>query len=145
MSVASDAEGVDVDDLARKTGDGADKARFLYVQPNFQNPTGRTMSEARRAALSARAAELGLPLIVKPPREGSSIGITKVIGYSQMQDAVATAASELAEERSRRADEATAAATAAAAAPLLPPPPPLPHTTTTDYDHLLRPPGLKRT
>ncbi len=36
--------------------------------------------------------ELGLPLIVKPPREGSSIGITKVLGYSQMQDAVALAA-----------------------------------------------------
>ncbi len=35
---------------------------------------------------------LGLPLIVKPPREGSSIGITKVVGYSQMQDAVALAA-----------------------------------------------------
>ncbi|MEO8248038.1 MAG: D-alanine--D-alanine ligase, partial [Burkholderiales bacterium] len=31
---------------------------------------------------------LGLPLIVKPPREGSSIGVTKVTGYSQMQDAV---------------------------------------------------------
>jgi len=31
---------------------------------------------------------LGLPLIVKPPREGSSIGITKVLGHSQMQDAV---------------------------------------------------------
>ena len=31
---------------------------------------------------------LGLPLIVKPPREGSSIGVTKVSGYSQMQDAV---------------------------------------------------------
>ena len=35
---------------------------------------------------------LGLPLVVKPPREGSSIGITKVQGYSQMQDAVALAA-----------------------------------------------------
>lgn len=32
--------------------------------------------------------ELGLPLIVKPPREGSSIGVTKVLGYSQMQTAV---------------------------------------------------------
>ena len=32
--------------------------------------------------------ELGLPLIVKPPREGSSIGISKVEGYSQMQAAV---------------------------------------------------------
>ena len=36
--------------------------------------------------------ELGLPLIVKPPREGSSNGVTKVRGYSQMQDAVALAA-----------------------------------------------------
>ena len=36
--------------------------------------------------------ELGLPLIVKPPHEGSSIGVTKVKGYSQMQDAVALAA-----------------------------------------------------
>ncbi len=35
---------------------------------------------------------IGLPLIVKPPREGSSIGITKVVGYSQMIDAVALAA-----------------------------------------------------
>ena len=36
--------------------------------------------------------ELGLPLIVKPPREGSSIGISKVVGYSQMQEAVRLAA-----------------------------------------------------
>jgi D-alanine-D-alanine ligase len=36
--------------------------------------------------------ELGLPLIVKPPHEGSSIGVTTVKGYSQMQDAVALAA-----------------------------------------------------
>lgn len=35
---------------------------------------------------------LGLPLIVKPPREGSSIGVTKVAGYSDMQEAVALAA-----------------------------------------------------
>jgi D-alanine-D-alanine ligase len=32
--------------------------------------------------------ELGLPLIVKPPREGSSIGVSKVQGDSQMQEAV---------------------------------------------------------
>ncbi|MDP9901700.1 D-alanine-D-alanine ligase [Variovorax ginsengisoli] len=35
---------------------------------------------------------LGLPLIVKPPREGSSIGVTKVNGYSDMQDAVTLSA-----------------------------------------------------
>ncbi|QTN30296.1 PLP-dependent aminotransferase family protein [Rhodoferax sp. AJA081-3] len=67
VSVASDDEGVDVADLASKVGTGASKARFLYVLPNFQNPTGRTMSEARRAALVAKAAELGLPLIEDNP------------------------------------------------------------------------------
>ncbi len=67
VSVASDDEGVDVADLASKIGNGADKARFLYVLPNFQNPTGRTMSEARRAALVDKAAALGLPLIEDNP------------------------------------------------------------------------------
>jgi D-alanine-D-alanine ligase len=31
---------------------------------------------------------LGLPVVVKPPHEGSSIGISKAQGYSQMQEAV---------------------------------------------------------
>src|SRR4051812_34257255 len=64
VAVASDAEGVDVDDLAAQAGT---PARFFYVLPNFQNPTGRTLSEARRAALSQRAAELALPLIEDNP------------------------------------------------------------------------------
>ncbi|RTL47096.1 MAG: D-alanine--D-alanine ligase [Burkholderiales bacterium] len=32
--------------------------------------------------------QLGLPVVVKPPHEGSSIGITKAMGYSEMQGAV---------------------------------------------------------
>ncbi|MBA2965433.1 MULTISPECIES: PLP-dependent aminotransferase family protein [Ramlibacter] len=63
VPVASDDEGVDLDDLAAK----AAGARFLYLLPNFQNPTGRTMSEARRAALSAAAARLGLPIVEDNP------------------------------------------------------------------------------
>ena len=57
-------------------------------------PTPRYVLPRRGDQQTARAAcarvpdELGLPLIVKPPREGSSIGVTKVAGYSQMQDAV---------------------------------------------------------
>ncbi|WP_051423883.1 D-alanine--D-alanine ligase [Bordetella petrii] len=35
---------------------------------------------------------LGLPLILKPPHEGSTVGITKVVGYSDMQDGYAQAA-----------------------------------------------------
>jgi 2-aminoadipate transaminase len=67
LSVASDAQGVLVDDLAEKFDGGAAAPRFLYVLPNFQNPTGRTMTEDRRAALSSRAAELGLPLVEDNP------------------------------------------------------------------------------
>lgn len=63
VSVASDEQGVDISDLRTK----AAGARFLYVLPNFQNPTGNTMSEARRAALSTVAAELNLPLIEDNP------------------------------------------------------------------------------
>jgi 2-aminoadipate transaminase len=63
VSVASDDEGVDLADLSAK----AAGARFFYVLPNFQNPTGRTMPEARRAALSAEAARLGLPLVEDNP------------------------------------------------------------------------------
>ena len=42
--------------------------------------------------VQAVPAQLGLPLIVKPPREGSSIGITKVQIAEHMADAVAIAA-----------------------------------------------------
>lgn len=87
VSVASDAEGVDIEALRQAAlagtnwGQSPNSAsqilesdpnspnlpRFLYVLPNFQNPTGNTMSEARRAALSATAAELNLPLIEDNP------------------------------------------------------------------------------
>ena len=63
VSVACDDQGVDLDDLTAKAPGG----RFLYVLPNFQNPTGRTMPEARRATLIERAAALGLPLVEDNP------------------------------------------------------------------------------
>ena len=63
VSVACNDGGVDLADLATK----AAGARFFYVLPNFQNPTGRTMPEERRAALSQEAARLGLPLVEDNP------------------------------------------------------------------------------
>ncbi len=62
--------------------DGLPTPRWVWLSPQHQ----------ARADVIKVPDELGLPLIVKPPREGSSIGITKVAGYSQMQDAVALAA-----------------------------------------------------
>ena len=46
---------------------GAEGARFLYLLPNFQNPSGRCMGEARRAAIVARAQSLNLPLVEDNP------------------------------------------------------------------------------
>ena len=67
VSVASDDEGLVIADLKTKASSGGERARFLYLLPNFQNPTGRTMSEARRAALSQMASEIGLPIVEDNP------------------------------------------------------------------------------
>jgi 2-aminoadipate transaminase len=67
VGVDSDDHGVDAADLRAKVGSGADKARFVYLLPNFQNPTGRTMTEARRAAVAQVAIETGLPIIEDNP------------------------------------------------------------------------------
>ena len=67
VGVESDDHGVDAADLRAKVGTGADKARFVYLLPNFQNPTGRTMTEDRRAAVAQVAIETGLPIIEDNP------------------------------------------------------------------------------
>jgi D-alanine-D-alanine ligase len=60
------------------TAVGLPTPRYVWLAPDQQ----------QRERVRVVPDELGLPLIVKPPREGSSIGVTKVAGYSQMQDAV---------------------------------------------------------
>ncbi len=42
-------------------------ARFLYVLPNFQNPSGRSIGDQRRNALVEAAARCGLPLLEDNP------------------------------------------------------------------------------
>ncbi|VWX58346.1 2-aminoadipate transaminase [Burkholderiales bacterium 8X] len=66
VSVDSDDQGVIVADLIAKARAG-DAPRFVYLLPNFQNPTGRTMSEERRVAVSQAAAEIGLPIVEDNP------------------------------------------------------------------------------
>jgi D-alanine-D-alanine ligase len=56
-------------------------------------PTPKYATVDADTDLDALVAELGLPLIVKPPLEGSSIGITKVTDRSQLADAIALVAS----------------------------------------------------
>ena len=65
VGVACDDNGVDV--AALRDAVRAESTRFLYVLPNFQNPTGRTMPESSRASLSQAAGEIGLPLLEDNP------------------------------------------------------------------------------
>jgi 2-aminoadipate transaminase len=61
------AVGCDDDGPVPEALPAARDARFLYLLPNFQNPSGRCMSEARRAQIATRAHDLGLPLVEDNP------------------------------------------------------------------------------
>jgi len=63
VSVESDDGGMLATDLAAKIGG----ARLVYVLPNFQNPTGRSMDAARRAEISKVASQAGVPVLEDNP------------------------------------------------------------------------------
>jgi 2-aminoadipate transaminase len=63
VSVATDDAGL----LPEAVSDVGAGARLLYALPNFQNPTGRTLSLERRLMLVETCARLGLPLIEDDP------------------------------------------------------------------------------
>jgi len=64
---------VPVDDDGLQIGPGglpaalAGDAKFMYVLPNFQNPSGVTLSLERRKAVVALAAEYGIPIVEDDP------------------------------------------------------------------------------
>ena len=62
-AVDCDAGGPRPEALAR----AASGARFAYLLPNFQNPTGRSIDAARRADLVGVATAAGLPLVEDNP------------------------------------------------------------------------------
>jgi D-alanine-D-alanine ligase len=66
----------------------------LWLHEGLPTPRYVVLGEGAHGAEHSRQVPdtLGLPLIVKPPHEGSSIGVTKVAGYSGMHDAVTLAA-----------------------------------------------------
>jgi D-alanine-D-alanine ligase len=66
----------------------------LWLAEGLPTPRYVALPADRQAREHVRTVpdDLGLPLIVKPPHEGSSIGVSKVKGYSEMADAVALAA-----------------------------------------------------
>ena len=66
----------------------------LWLAAGLPTPRYVVLERDAQGAAQTRAVPdtLGLPLIVKPPHEGSSIGVTKVAGYSGVQAAVELAA-----------------------------------------------------
>lgn len=66
-SVATDDHGLVPASIEPVAGLANKRARLLYSLPNFQNPTGRTLSIERRRELVETCARLGLPLIEDDP------------------------------------------------------------------------------
>jgi D-alanine-D-alanine ligase len=77
------ASAIAIDKLATKR---------IWLQEGIATPRYRVLTTGSREELNAAADDLGLPLIAKPPHEGSTIGITKAAGYSDMAEAYAVAA-----------------------------------------------------
>ena len=69
-----------------------DKIRSKQVWLSMGLPTPRYVRLHKGADVHAAARELGLPLIVKPAAEGSSVGISRVLADSGLDAAVALAA-----------------------------------------------------
>ena len=69
-----------------------DKVFTKRIWESHRLPTPRYAVLDHDSDLRQVPDHLGLPLIMKPPHEGSTIGITKVAGYSQMGEAYALAA-----------------------------------------------------
>ena len=65
VAVPCDDDGLDPEALPALIGEHAPK--FLYVVPTFQNPTGRTLPAARRAAIAQIAADHGLWIVEDDP------------------------------------------------------------------------------
>ncbi|CTP83291.1 D-alanine-D-alanine ligase B [Xanthomonas translucens pv. poae] len=92
-----------------------DKVRTKQVWLSLGLPTPRYVRLAATAqadAIHAAAAQLGLPVIVKPANEGSSVGVTRVFEPAQLDEAVALAArydGELLMEQMIVGDELTVA------------------------------------
>jgi len=64
ISVPSDEEGMMVDKLEEALRIGP---KFIYVLPNFQNPSGSTLSLERRKRLILLADQYGVPIIEDDP------------------------------------------------------------------------------
>ncbi len=69
-----------------------DKERCKFLWQGMGLPTAAFAMLSNTTDWSVTAAQLGMPLMVKPVHEGSSVGMTKVLKVDQLQDAYRQAA-----------------------------------------------------
>ncbi len=67
LTVETDEDGVVPESLERLLEHADPFPKFLYLVPNFQNPTGRTLSANRREALVRICEEFDLPIVEDDP------------------------------------------------------------------------------
>src|SRR5579864_435122 len=67
LTVETDDEGLIPDSLERVLERADPFPKFLYLVPNFQNPTGRTLSGPRRERVVRVCEEFGLPIVEDDP------------------------------------------------------------------------------
>jgi DNA-binding transcriptional MocR family regulator len=67
QQVELEPDGIDVDELARLLDGGGMRPTLAHIIPNFQNPAGYTLSQDKRRALVALAAEHGFVVFEDDP------------------------------------------------------------------------------
>src|SRR5579864_198822 len=67
VNVQTDDEGILTDDLVRVLAHAKKLPKLLYLVPNFQNPSGITLSLRRRKEVIAICAEHGIPIFEDDP------------------------------------------------------------------------------
>jgi len=67
VGVSCDQDGLEPDALRRALERAPARPKFLYLVPQFQNPTGTSLAAARRAEVAALAAAFGVPIVEDDP------------------------------------------------------------------------------
>jgi 2-aminoadipate transaminase len=67
VALEMDDEGLDPDALEHELRSSGDRPSFLYTIPTFQNPSGRTLSDERRARIVDIVREHSLPVLEDDP------------------------------------------------------------------------------
>lgn len=67
LSVDTDEDGILPDSLERVLGHAEPLPKFVYLVPNFQNPTGRTLSQERRERIVRICEHFDVPIVEDDP------------------------------------------------------------------------------